>query len=191
MARLIEFDIQAARESAMVLFWRKGYLASSLPDLLEEMGISRGSFYAAFRDKRSLFVECIDLFAERTHEMLARGRARLAPLDAVRRFLERNFLRADDRHSGNGCMLVNTVIELSGVDAELSARASAHLQDLQAEFEACLLESGFPKARSAELAAFLMTLNEGLRVSSRRNVPRRQQLERIDTAFRLIGSAAA
>ena len=55
MARPIEFDTSAARESAMVLFWRKGYLASSLPDLLDEMGISRGSFYAAFADKRSLF----------------------------------------------------------------------------------------------------------------------------------------
>ena len=76
MARPIEFDTGAARDSAMLLFWRKGYLASSLPELLEEMGISRGSFYAAFRDKRSLFVECLDLFAERTHEMLARVRRR-------------------------------------------------------------------------------------------------------------------
>ena len=190
MARPVEFDVEAARESAMILFWRKGYLASSLPELLDAMGISRGSFYAAFEDKRSLFVECLDLFAGRTHEMLARGRARMGPLDALRRFLERNFLRADDRHSRNGCMLVNTVIELAGVDDELSARASAHLQALQADFEACLLDSGFPKGRAAELAAFLMTLNEGLRVSTRRNVPRRQQLERIDTAFRLIGSAA-
>ena len=104
MARPIEFDTGAARDSAMLLFWRKGYLASSLPELLEEMGISRGSFYAAFRDKRSLFVECLDLFAERTHKMLARGRARLAPMDALRRFLERNFVRSDDRQSGNGCM---------------------------------------------------------------------------------------
>ena len=44
MARLIEFDIMTARESAMKLFWRNGYQASSPSDLLDEMKIGRGSF---------------------------------------------------------------------------------------------------------------------------------------------------
>ena len=50
MARPIEFDIMIARERAMGLFWRKGYQTSSLSDLLAEMKIGRGSFYAAFGD---------------------------------------------------------------------------------------------------------------------------------------------
>jgi TetR/AcrR family transcriptional repressor of nem operon len=88
-------------------------------------------------------------------------------------------------------MLVNTVVELAGVDDELSARASGHLEELQGAFAACFREAGYEPARSAELAAFMMLLNEGVRVSSRRNLPRRKQLDQIDTAFRLLRSAAA
>ena len=46
----------------MKLFWARGYLATSLPDLLEAMGIARSSFYATFGTKRELFIECLMLF---------------------------------------------------------------------------------------------------------------------------------
>ncbi len=46
----------------MNLLWRNGYQASSLSDLLDEMKIGLGSFYAAFGDKRRLYLECLNLF---------------------------------------------------------------------------------------------------------------------------------
>ena len=54
MARPIEFDHHQALDKALLLFWRKGYQATSLADLVEFMGISRSSSYSAFQDKRSL-----------------------------------------------------------------------------------------------------------------------------------------
>ena len=54
MARPLEFNRSQATNQALVLFWRKGYQASSLADLLAAMGIARSSFYAAFTDKRTL-----------------------------------------------------------------------------------------------------------------------------------------
>jgi hypothetical protein len=83
-------------------------------------------------------------------------------------------------------MMVNTVLELAGVDDDLSARASACLADMQTEFERCLGEAGAPPARAADLASFLMLFNEGLRVSSRRKVSRERQMSDIDTTFHLI-----
>ena len=74
MARSPEFDRPRAVNKALVLFWRKGYQASSLADLLTAMGIGRSSFYAAFTDKRSLFIECLDLFSARTLELLHHAR---------------------------------------------------------------------------------------------------------------------
>ena len=105
--------------------------------------------------------------------------------------MERSFVRADGAHGALGCMLVNTVVELAGVDEELSARAGGHLLTLQEAFAACFCEAGFSPARASELAAFLMLVNEGVRVSSRRNLPRRQQLDQIATTFRFIRSTAA
>ncbi|MFM8354230.1 MAG: TetR/AcrR family transcriptional regulator, partial [Gammaproteobacteria bacterium] len=56
MSRPIEFDRSKALDKAVALFWRKGYQATSLTDLLAAKQIGRSSFYAAFTDKRSLFL---------------------------------------------------------------------------------------------------------------------------------------
>ena len=194
MARPIEFDRPKAVNRALALFWRKGYQATSLADLLAAMDISRSSFYAAFTDKRSLFIECLDLFSARTLEMLHQARAEMPPVDALRSFFEPNFVGAHGAGAVRGhwgCMLVNTVLEMAGVDDDLAARASHHLGEMQRIFQACLQDAGAEPVRAEELAAMLMLLNEGIRVSSRRRLPDAQHLQPIATTFRLIRSALA
>jgi TetR/AcrR family transcriptional repressor of nem operon len=197
VARPVEFDRSQAVNRALVLFWRKGYQASSLADLLAAMGIGRSSFYAAFTDKRTLFLECLDLFAGRTVELVQRTRSEMPPLDALQHFFERNFISVPGSGAGApasrhwGCMLVNTVLELAGVDDGLAKRASGHLSDVQRIFQECLREAGAEAARAEELAALLMLVNEGIRVSSRRRLPDTQHLRPIATTFDLIRSAVA
>ncbi len=184
MARPTEFDRLRARDKALVLFWRKGYQASSLNELLEVMDIGRSSFYAAFTDKRSLFVE-------RTQNMLLRNRTGLPPMDALLRFFTQTFTEPRAIRAEWGCMLVNTVLEMSDVDAELAERASCHLETMQQLFQTCLEDAGFAAAPAAEMAALLMLVNEGVRVSSRRGLTLQQQLAPIDTVFRLLKNAIA
>ena len=194
MARPIEFDRPKAVNRALALFWRKGYQATSLADLLAAMDISRSSFYAAFTDKRSLFIECLDLFSARTLDMLHQARAEMSPVDALQSFFERNFVGAHGAGAVRGhwgCMLVNTVLEMAGVDDDLAARASHHLGDMQRIFQAYLHDAGAEPARAEGLAAMLMLFNEGIRVSSRRRLPDAQHLQPIATTFRLIRSAIA
>jgi TetR/AcrR family transcriptional repressor of nem operon len=186
MARSIEFNPATARNSALVLFWRKGYQATSLADLLDTMAISRSSFYATFTDKRSLFLACLDLFAQRSIDMIARSRTELPPLDALHSFFVRNFLGPRGHRSQWGCMLVNTVLEMADVDDELSARASTHLEAIKATFESVLVDAHCEPKRASELADLLMLLNEGVRVSSRRNLAPDRITTAIETTFRLI-----
>ncbi len=189
MARTLEFNQSEALNKAIALFWCKGYQAASLSQLLQAMEIGRSSFYATFGDKRSLYLECLGIFGKRTKDILLRARKDNAPLDALRFFFEHTAAAQRSQRSELGCMLVNTVLELAGVDNDLSARASGLLSEMQAEFERCLLDAGLTSKRAAEFASFLMLINEGIRVSSRRKVSREQQLSDIDTTFRLIGSA--
>lgn len=178
----------------MVLFWRQGYQATSLTDLLGAMGISRSSFYAAFADKRGLFVECLELFAARTLDLLQRARAEMPPVEALQCFFEGRLVKS--RGAGAvrahwGCMLVNTVLEMADVDDDLAARASAGLSEMQRFFETCLRDAGATPDRAQDLAAMLMLFNEGIRVSSRRRLSDAQHLQPIATTFRLIRSAIA
>ncbi|MEY4267677.1 MAG: hypothetical protein RIS90_2212 [Pseudomonadota bacterium] len=191
MSRPIAFDRPQAVNRALALFWRQGYQATTLADLLQAMGISRSSFYAAFGDKRSFFIECLDLWAARTLGVVQRTRAEMPPLDALQDFFERSFVVARGSKANWGCMLVNTVLEMADVDDGLAARASHHLGEMQQVFQACLLDAGATPARAEELAAMLMLFNEGIRVSSRRHLPEAQHLQPIATTFRLVRSAIA
>jgi len=191
MARPIGFDRSKAVNRALVLFWRQGYQATSLVDLLSAMGISRSSFYAAFIDKRGLFIECLDRFSGRTLEMLERSRAEMPPVDALQSFFEGSLLGARSTKGHWGCMLVNTVLEMAGVDDELAARASQHLGVIQRFFQACLEDAGATPSRAEDLAAMLMLVNEGIRVSSRRRLPDAQHMRPIATTFQMIRSTIA
>lgn len=189
MARPLEFDRDAALDRAMRVFWRQGYQAASLPDLITDMGISRSSLYAAFGDKRGLMLECLDLFAQRTLQILARARAGLPPLEALRQFFDRSVVDPPGGKAEWGCLLVNTVLEMADVDDDLSAHAAARLAQVQAGFEDCLRDAGSPAAQAAELAAFLMLVNQGLRVSSRRAQPLQARRDQVATTFRVLSAA--
>ncbi len=59
MARALEFDYDKAIDKATRIFWKKGYLGTSLRDLLKGMGIGEGSFYNTLKSKKQLYLECL------------------------------------------------------------------------------------------------------------------------------------
>ena len=135
MARPAEFDRNHAVEAAMLLFWRQGYGATSLTQLLETTEIGRSSFYGGFGDKRSLFVEALNLFSERTRQIFMDAARESPPLGAIRKFFYRTLIDIPRARAGRGCMMVNTILELADVDSELSALAAKHLDRVEAEFD--------------------------------------------------------
>ncbi|MEP5731107.1 MAG: TetR/AcrR family transcriptional regulator [Sulfitobacter sp.] len=62
MARPRAFETKVALERAMGVFWQFGYEEASLPDLLTGMGLTRGSLYKAFKDKKNLFLIVLELY---------------------------------------------------------------------------------------------------------------------------------
>lgn len=191
MARPVEFDRDEALEAAMRLFWGQGYVATPVDQLLGAMGIARSSFYAAFGDKRSLFVEVLRLFSDRTRAMLMEAWAETGTLEAIARFFRSTLLEVPRQRAGRGCLMVNTILELAEVDAELSALASSELARVETVFEQCFARAQaagqYPLRRSAsELAAHVMLLNQGLRVASRKRASRNELGKQIETALSLL-----
>ena len=133
----------------------------------------------------------MDLFAARVLGLLERARAEKPPVDVIQDFFEGNLVGGRAARPDWGCMLVNSVLEMAGVDENIVARASNHLTGLQRYFESCLRDAGATAAQAEELAAMLMLFNEGIRVSSRRRLPQSQHLQTIAATFRLIRSSIA
>src|ERR687891_713494 len=65
MARGKEFDPDVALERAMDLFWRQGYEATSISDLVTHLGIAKASLYATFGGKHDLYVAALDRYIRR------------------------------------------------------------------------------------------------------------------------------
>ena len=70
LARTRDFDLDAAIDSALQQFWKKGYEGTSLTDLTEAMGINRPSLYAAFGNKEGLFRRVLERYIANTGQQL-------------------------------------------------------------------------------------------------------------------------
>ena len=57
-----QFDDNEVLALAMAVFWRKGYDATLLEDLVDAMGIPRQSLYRTFTDKHTLFLRALDYY---------------------------------------------------------------------------------------------------------------------------------
>ena len=195
MARPAEFDRTQALEAAMKLFWARGYTATSLPDLLAAMGIARSSFYASFKTKRALFMECLELFGDRTLAIVDMDAGNIPAAALPRAFFEATLLDVSQRKAKQGCMMVNTVLELADVDEELNQLASAKLFAIESAFarafERAQQEGQLDTRRSArELASLVMTINLGLRVQSRQNQTSLELKPLIESSLSMLGLAA-
>jgi TetR/AcrR family transcriptional regulator, transcriptional repressor for nem operon len=164
--RTKEFETGDALDAAMQLFWRKGYAATSLRDLLDGMGIGYGSFYNAFGDKHALFLASLDRFRE----------LRTSWIDEVLEDsglggIEEVFRRTVDGLVGfeprRGCLLANTAVELGPHDAEVAAKISRYVRHTEAVFERAVIraqEAGeIPADRDPRaMACFLVNTLHGL-----------------------------
>ena len=122
MARPREFDINKALGAAMLLFWERGYEATSVDDLLRRMGINRASLYAAFGEKRALFVQALKLYEKRYGYQELQERARQgSPKQAIRELFEETITTLTETPPRNrrGCLMQNTALELAPHDADI------------------------------------------------------------------------
>ena len=66
MARPREFDADDALERVTRVFWNRGFEHTSLDDLCAATGLGRSSLYAAFGDKRALYLKALARYEERS-----------------------------------------------------------------------------------------------------------------------------
>lgn len=191
MPRTKTFEPDATLRCAMELFWSKGYEATSVRDLLDGMGIGRGSFYDTFGDKHTLFLAVLDRFEKsRTAWILDALEGPDPPLESVRRVFERTVDGLLGFEPRRGCLLANSAVELAPHDPEVAEKVSAHVRRTEEAFERALERARAAGDISADrdpkaLARFLVTNLHGLRVMARAGADR----ETLEDAVRVALTA--
>ena len=184
MARPREFDVNAALEHAMDVFWSKGYEATSLDDLCEATGLSRSSLYATFGNKRDLLLHTVDRYIERRTPNIRAVLARQPNIHEGIAALLREFIDQIVSGAGRrGCFLGNCAAELPRSDRTALARVRRGLARTEETFREALARAAargeLPVGADVDaLARFLTASFQGLRLVGKVN-PDRAILEDI------------
>lgn len=170
MARAKQFDPDVALDRAMELFWRQGYEATSMADLVEHLGIGRASLYATFGDKHELYVRALRRYLETRSpdpvEVLSQpGPALPAIRDLVRSYVEETLA---DQHR-RGCMIVNSATELLPHDTRVAQIVESGWDHLEVALTSALTraraQGELPADRDPRaIARFLLVFLQGVRV---------------------------
>ena len=183
MSRTPEFDREQVLDDALQAFWRNGYEATSLSDLLEATGLARQSLYNTFGDKRALYLKALAFYRDETNgEMQRMLEATPSVKDGFAKLLLGLAAETREQHE-RGCLLLSANLQRDARDAVIAD----FLRDNQARVEAIFVEALRRAQTRGELsrthdpkalAHFFVVTIQGMRATARLKSDR-QALEQV------------
>jgi AcrR family transcriptional regulator len=157
------FDREEALNAAGQRFRTHGFAATSLDDLSEATGVNRPSLYAAFGDKRAMYLAALG----RTEAWLTESfdgllEAKLPLYEAVERMLRYSInIYLSGEKGPSGCIALNTATAEAVTDPEIRAALGRVLALEDAKVEAILAQAGSPSpaAHAAIVTGMLHSLS--------------------------------
>lgn len=130
-------------------FWRHGFAASSMDDLVRATGATRHIIYADFGGKQQLFEDCLVAYSGHVvTPAFARVEGSTLGISDIKGYFEHQIRRAESMGlPGPGCLMANTMTEIAPHSTRTAQLVLAHLERLRAGFERALLLSIPAEAR--------------------------------------------
>jgi TetR/AcrR family transcriptional regulator, copper-responsive repressor len=185
------YDPQAAIARAAETFWKAGYAGTSLDDLVEATGMNRPSLYAAFGDKRDLYLKTLEHYRE---EGRALARHALAGEQALRVFLKRFYDKALELYlegGPRGCYTIGTAATAAAVDDSVRAFLAESMRStdsfLRAQIEKAKARGEIARdADPAALAYLASATLHTLAIRARAGLPRKELDALVKAAIEVI-----
>ncbi|MBS7807343.1 TetR/AcrR family transcriptional regulator [Variovorax sp. PCZ-1] len=186
--RPLSFDRERALHQAMLLFWRHGYESTSLNDLTTTIGVKPSSIYTVFKDKKSLFLESVELYT--SGPVTAQTIINDAPtaFDAAQGLLHASAIGFTGKDTPAGCLLATSAISCSEASSDVQSHlASIRLgieQQLREKIKQSIKQGHLRKTADASaLAAHTMAVIQGLSTLARDGATRAKLLKVSDMAM--------
>jgi TetR/AcrR family transcriptional repressor of nem operon len=187
MARPKSFEPETVLDQVAETFWAHGYAGTSITDLEEATGLGRQSLYGEFGDKHQLFLRALDRYGRRAPAGIELAR-QAAPtgLGAIRAYLQNMVVFVTPKGERNGCLILNTILEFGGRDAEVQQRCGRNTKTMREGFASMLEQAKVDGEVRADLdvgsAASLLTSQAyGLSVLAKDGAARAELRKAVDT----------
>jgi AcrR family transcriptional regulator len=186
------FDTAAVLDSALELFWKRGYYTTTTRELEAFLGLNQSSLYNVFGSKRALLDAALDRY-----EMLTTA-ALLSPLEDAKSGLqgiETFFFQLAHwvTHDGRrGCMLINMMAEDGTATESIKRRTRDYRNRVKLALENSLrraVENGEMRAGDADgRADLLLGLVLGFNIAARGGASAQELKAMLRAVNALIGS---
>ncbi|HVJ01958.1 MAG TPA: helix-turn-helix domain-containing protein [Sphingomonas sp.] len=186
-----KFDEAAVLRAAFERFRAQGFSSTSLDDLAEATGVNRPSLYAAFGDKKALYLAAAARVREGAERRFDTLIAADLPMEQMLKALFLNaiegYLTGEDGPAG--CIMINTAATEAVTDPDIRAALQAFLAMEDAKVETLLRQAGSPApAAHARIVAALL---HSLSVRARAGEPRAALIALAkDTTALILGTLA-
>lgn len=167
------FDVDDALDRATNIFWTKGYEATSMSDLVDGMGINKGSLYNAFGSKRELFTRVLLKYDQDKREELVSQLEKLDdPVAAIEAFFDTVVSQSLTDANKRGCLVINTVLEFPNQSEDIQRAVTDSLGELEGFFLRMIKlgqkRGDIPAAvKASQAAKSLLAMVVGLRLLAR------------------------
>ena len=139
MPRQREFDPKQTLQTAIELFWEKGYYDSSVDEVVKRSGVAKYGIYGTFGTKHELFIKALNQYALDRHNDIQRPIRRLdASLPEIYDFFRHVPKMTTQKNDRRGCLICNTGVEMGKRDAEINDFVSNFFKDVAGVIKACL-----------------------------------------------------
>ena len=170
--RPLSFDRDAALEKAMLAFWEGGYETTSISDLTAAMGVTAPSIYAAFGDKKRLFLEALRRYAGDPGALEASLAGTPTAREAVLGIMENAARLYTGEATPPGCLLASAAAtgSKSAADVREAAAHERHvIRSIVVRRIEHDIEQGFlPQTTQSEVLADLaLAVTQGMSVLAR------------------------
>ncbi len=182
------FKSDEALNQAMLVFWQHGFETTSMSLLSQKMNMNAPSIYAAFGDKKALFLKALDLYVGNLGDIKAFIDSSPSAFEAADGLLKLSAVRFTGKDTPNGCLLASAVATGSSEFADVQAVAGkirfkieGFLKD---RIELDIKNKTLPKNSSAEgLAGLTVGMIQGMSVLARDGASRKKLLRIAETAM--------
>jgi len=192
MPRVKLFNEEEILQKSMELFWKKGYHATSIQDMVNHLGINRGSMYDTFGGKKNLFDKSLALYCSinqgATLEFLKNEKSVKAGLKKLFEVFIADSIADRDK---KGCFVVNTTTELNPCDEEINKVLLQNKDSLEKMFTE-FLKDGQDKGEISQdidiqaISSLIYTLLSGIRVVARLEPNDKKLLSSINTVLTIL-----